>query len=259
LGGEKQMRCPRCDFENTNASNYCENCGTYLVQDPQYPTAQSTSDASQASSTHQAGQSEYADYPYESSAYSSGYASNTFNQQQYNVPSPPPSNGHNIPIAPPPPLLEPQPLAVEYNTYGNYGTQSQIFENQKISEPQLHKQSLPGRIIRGILYFLALVLAGLGIFGAITSFNSDNLTSGIGIILLFSLFIVGTFVFFLIRRFQHLRFPSFLLWLLATTLGAFVIIILGFAILGESSKASSFFLGIIFLLYGLILAALAVW
>lgn len=253
------MRCPRCDFENTSSNAYCENCGSSLVHDPQLPAAQSSSDASQVSSINQTGKNEYLGNPYESPAYSSGYASNTFDQSPYIVPPPPPSNGHNIPIAPPLPL-ESEPLAIDYNTYGSYGSQSRLFDNQKISEPQIRPQALLSRIIRGIIYFFAVFLAGFGAFAAIDSLNKSNMATGIGIALLFGLFIAGTVVFFLIRRFQHIHFLQFLLGLFITTGCAFVALILVYAVIGSFSQTlPSFLLGIIFLLYGLIVAALAVW
>jgi uncharacterized membrane protein len=253
------MRCPRCDFENTSSNTYCENCGTNLIEDPQYPTARSSSDAPPASSPNQVGKSEYVGYPYGSPVYN-GYAPNTFDQQQYTVPPPPPSNGHNIPIAPPPPPLEPPPLAADYNSYGNFGTQSQVFENQKVYEPQPQRQSLLARIIRGCIYFFAVFVAGFGAFAAIDSLSKNNMATGIGIALLFGLLIAGIVVFFLVRRFQHIRFLQFLLGLFVSTGCGIVALILVYAIFGNFDHAlPSFLLSIILLLYGLILAALALW
>jgi hypothetical protein len=255
------MRCPLCDFENTSSNTYCENCGSYLAENPQYsnPTILSSSDAAHATSTNQAGQDEYMSFPYDPQGYQ-GYAPNSFDQPPYTVPPPPPSNGHNMPIEQLLPPLEPSASAIDYNNVGNFGTQSQIFDNQKVYESQSRQQSLLARIIRGCIYFFAVIIAGFGAYGALTSFSSNNLTEGIGVALIFAMLILGTAVFFLVRRrFQKLRFSQFLLWFFAITGGAFLVLVLGFVILGESSKASSFFLGIIFVLYGLVVAALALW
>jgi hypothetical protein len=252
------MRCPRCDFDNTSANAFCENCGTYLAADPQNPTMRTSADVSRASSTNPASNSGYMNYPFESAGYQ-GYAPNTLDQQPYEAPPPPPSNGHNIPIAPIEPA-PPPPIAMDFNDYNTFGTQSQTYENQKVYGKQERKPSLAGRIIRGCIYFIALFVAGLGAFGAIDSINKSNLGSGIGIALLFGLLIAGTVIFFLVRRFQHIRFLQFLLGLFVSTGSAFVALIVVYAILGDFQQAlPSFLLGIILLLYGLILAALAVW
>ncbi len=157
-------------------------------------------------------------------------------------------------------LFEPPPLAMDYHSYGSFDTQSQVFENQKIHEPRVHKQSLLARIIRGIIYFVAVFIAGFGAFAAVDSLGKNNVAVGIGIALLFGLFIAGTVVFFLVRRFQHIRFVQFLLGLFVSTGCGIVALILVYAIFGDFSRTlPSFLLSIIILLYGLILAVLALW
>ena len=166
----------------------------------------------------------------------------------YNPPSPPPLNGNNaLPeyneLPPPPPPPE----------YSSYGMQSQAFTNQQfISRPGL-------AIFSAILYFMGALIAALGLLVTVTTFSTSALTGGIALLLGIVLLIVSIIVFIRIRgRFPLLRWWQRILWILGATLVGFIALIIE-AIIAPGPTVTNFFIGCIFILYGLAWAAIAVW
>ena len=166
----------------------------------------------------------------------------------YNPPSPPPLNGNNaLPdyneLPPPPPPTE----------YSSYGMQSQAFTNQQfISRPGL-------AIFSAILYFMGALIAALGLLVTVTTFSTSALTGGIALLLGIVLLIVSIIVFIRIRgRFPLLRWWQRILWIVAITVGGFIVLIIE-TILVPNPTVTNFFIGCIFILYGLAWAAIAVW
>jgi len=166
----------------------------------------------------------------------------------YNPPSPPPLNGNNaLPeyneLPPPPPPTE----------YSSYGMQSQAFTNQQfISRPGL-------AISSAILYFIGALIAALGLLVTVTTFSTSALTGGIALLLGIVLLIVSIIVFIRRRgRFPLLRWWQRILWIVAITVGGFIVLIIE-TILVPNPTVTNFFIGCIFILYGLAWAAIAVW
>ena len=167
---------------------------------------------------------------------------------EYNTVPPPPLNGNNPPPAynellPPPPPTE----------YSSYGMHSQASTNQQfIARPGL-------AIFSAILYFMGALIAALGLLVTVTTFSTSALTGGIALLLGIVLLIVSIIVFIRIRgRFPLLRWWQRILWIVAITVGGFIVLIIE-TILVPNPTVTNFFIGCIFILYGLAWAAIAVW
>jgi hypothetical protein len=163
---------------------------------------------------------------------------------QYNAPPPPPLNGHGT-LTPPPP---PPPLE-----YSSYTAQSQIFLNaQVISRPGIG-------IFSAILYFVGALVAVFGLIGTIATFSSSTGTGGIALLLGVALLIASIVVFIRIRRrFPLLRWWQRLLWILGAAVVGFVAIVIE-TIIAPGPVVTNYFIGCIFMLYGLAWAAIAIW
>jgi hypothetical protein len=164
----------------------------------------------------------------------------------YTPPSPPPLNGNNA-------LPEYNELPPPPTEYSSYGMQSQAFTNQQfISRPGL-------AIFSTILYFMGALIAALGLLVTVTTFSASALTGGIALLLGIVLLIVSIIVFIRIRgRFPLLRWWQRILWIVAITVGGFIVLIIE-TILVPNPTVTNFFIGCIFILYGLAWAAIAVW
>lgn len=165
---------------------------------------------------------------------------------EYNAPPPPPLNGnHSTPeydeLLPPPPPVE----------YGSM--QPQTFTHQKIT-------SRPGPgIFSAILYFIGALIAAFGLLGTIAAFGTDSLIKSVGFILSIALLIASIFVFVRIRRrFVILRWWQRILWILGATIAGFIALIIE-AIIVPNQLVTSYFVGCVFILYGLAWATIAVW
>ncbi len=161
-------------------------------------------------------------------------------QKEYKAPPPPPLNGHKkILIPPPPPPTE----------YGDeYSMPSQILAYEKIIAPP--------RIFSGILYFVGIVLAALGLMGTVTTFGTS---SRITLLLGIAMIIVGIVVFIRIRRhLPHLRWWQRILWIVVLTGSAFIVLIIE-VLISPNATLTNYFTGCVILLYGLVWAAIAVW
>lgn len=208
------MQCPRCGFEDTGLSAYCERCGTPLN------VPQPISDQTEFSVP----QIEYS---------------------QYSAPPPPPLNGHEaIPPPPPPP---------QYTEYSSHDMQSQIFSNQKvISRPTTS-------IFSAILYFMGALIAALGLMGMVTAIGTSAPVGGIALLLGTVLLIASIVIFIRIRRrFPHLRWWQRILWILAATVVGFIVLIIE-TILVHDPVVTNYVIGCVFMLYGIVWAAIAIW
>jgi hypothetical protein len=136
-----------------------------------------------------------------------------------------------------------------------YGEQSETFSNQSIfpSRPKI----TVFRIIRSILYFISTLLAAFGlvlIFNGL--FGTGNRAEGLAIFFALGLLVAGVVIFLLLlHRIPQLRLAYFIWGIVGVTVGAFMALILAFA-LGANPDLS---IGLIFLLYGLLLAAASLW
>ncbi len=154
--------------------------------------------------------------------------------------------GMEYDMPPPPPPME----------YGGY----QYHPDEKILE---HRSGISiFRIIRGIFYFIAVFTAAFGLFGSFNSFGHSSLLVGLGLFFMFGLIVAGIVLFLRMRRrITKLRLAQFIWWILGATVGMFMAAILESAFIPNFSNVpvGSFIFGCIFLLYGLVLAAIALW
>jgi hypothetical protein len=166
-----------------------------------------------------------------------------------------------------PPYISEQPEYLPRNDYSSpsqsaYGvdTPSQLLFYQKISPPK--PKITIFWIVRAILYFIAIFVAGIGLFGAFTSISSNNTLMYLGLFFFFGLLVAGVVFFIRVKHHvQRLRFWPLIGWICGATVGAFMATILDSAFFSDFSKdpAGSFIFGCVVLLYGLIIAGAALW
>src|SRR5438270_3408334 len=82
-----------------------------------------------------------------------------------------------------------------------YDIQSQALSYQKLF---LNPRITVFRVVRSIFYFLAVFVAGFGLFGSLTSFGNAHLMAGLGIFFWLGL-IVASVVIFLRVRYRIVR------------------------------------------------------
>jgi len=137
----------------------------------------------------------------------------------------------------------------------SYGMQSEIFSNQRIfpSSPRI----TVFRVIRSILYFIATLIAAFGLIGVFNGlYGTGNRAEGLAIFFALGLLVAGVVIFLNMRhRVPQLRLAHFILGILGVTVAWFMAVVLAFA-LGANPDLS---LGLIFLLYGFVLAAASLW
>lgn len=229
------MRCPNCDFENSVFSSICLRCGASLEVNP---SSQETPDANSQSSSSYTDPSVYQEYA-----------------AQYRAPTPPPTNGHNR-LFPPP---SPSERSSDETDEAAYSRPSQMYGDFKGHSTQA-SWTAP-RIIRSTVYFIWAAFGGFGILGALISINNSNALVAIGLLAWLGILIASVIVFIRLRhRIPRLRFSQFLYHSIIATVLAFVVIIVETALLGDSAKIlPGLFLGIIFAVYGLVIAVIALW
>ncbi len=151
----------------------------------------------------------------------------------------------------------PTPSPMEYSAIPSqsYGMQSEIFSNQRIfpSSPRI----TVFRVIRSILYFIATLIAAFGLIGVFNGlYGTGNRAEGLAIFFALGLLVAGVVIFLNMRhRVPQLRLAHFILGILGVTVAWFMAVVLAFA-LGANPDLS---LGLIFLLYGFVLAAASLW
>lgn len=214
------MQCPRCSFENEPTSTYCERCGTLLQNVEQ---------------------------------------NEVVGQPEYKVPPPPPLNGHNPP--PPPPAYDyttPPPIADEASS------QPPIVEEWgSMATPFYHNPGIQATghigVFSGILYFLGVLIVAFGAFAILIAFSSSASIGVIGLILSLAIVIASTVLFVrLLHHIPHLPGWQRILWLVALTMVAFILLVI--SVIVTSSKTTTSFVtsGVIFF-YGLAWCIIALW
>jgi hypothetical protein len=117
-------------------------------------------------------------------------------------------------------------------------------------------------IVRAILYFIAIFIAAFGLFAAFTAFSNAHVIIGLGIFFMIGFIVAGVVFFIRVKhRVQHLHLWPLVGWICGATVGAFMAVILDDAFFYNFSKnpVGTFIFWCIVLLYGLILAGVALW
>lgn len=149
-------------------------------------------------------------------------------------------------------------MEMEYNSPSplEYSGQSQAFSlHQKLS-------SRPGvtvrSVIRSILYFIAAFIAAFGFIGICNAlFGTSNRSEGLAIFFGLGLLVASVVLFLRVRyRVPRLRWSQFIWSVLGTTAGMFMALILAVALAPKGEFLDLSF-GLIVLLYGFIVAAIA--
>ena len=169
-------------------------------------------------------------------------------QVEYKVPPPPPLNGHKVlPLQLPHPPLSPPP-----NLEDDEVTPTLLAHPESIARPRVG-------VFSGILYFIGTVIAIFGLLGALTTPGSGTVTGLIGLLLALVVLILSI-VFFvrLRRRAPTLRWWQRIVWIIGATLIAALALILE-AIVSPHGLLTQYFTAFVQLLYGLGLAAIAIW
>ena len=230
------MRCPNCDLENDITSTYCERCGTLLQSISEYEIPE---------------------------------------QSEYQVPPPPPLNGHNPSPPPAPPVYDyaeapstftasttpppnqysdPFPSSVSPDTSNATGMSTPVYVTQRRQQP--HRIG----IFSGILYFLGVLLIAIGIVNMLTTFSTSAIIILTGRLLSSAVLLVSIVLFvYLVRRHTTLtHWWTRLLWIIVLTIGAFTLLVI-IELLNPSKFVNMFATGGMFFLFGLAWCAIAVW
>jgi hypothetical protein len=153
---------------------------------------------------------------------------------------------------PPPPLME-------YSKTPSLAAsrQSEMYANQKVSS---RPRITIFRVVRSIVYFIAVIFAAFSLIGICNSlFGTSDRFEALAIFFGLGLLVVGVIIFLLLqRRVPQLRLAHFMWGILGTIVGLFMAFALVSA-LDATGKLSDFSIGYIFLLFSVILAALALW
>lgn len=148
---------------------------------------------------------------------------------------------------------------------GEYSGLTRLFsyqnQNQKIfpSRPRITLL----RILRAIFYFiLAVPITAIGLFGTLESYTHSQRMTGFALFITIGLIAASVVLFYHVRRrVQRLGWVHLIWWILGTTVGLFMAAILDATFFPDWSNggSGSHIFGVILLLYGVILACVALW
>jgi len=187
-------------------------------------------------------------------------------QIEYQVPPPPPLNGHNPP-SPPPTNEDAPPLPSEYTTPApapQIQEWSRMSSLSNISTPlNIHQKMRPPQrpgVFSGILYFIGVIIVTFELFAILVNFGTGATIGLIGILLAIVI-VVASIVFFVRLVQQHtasLRWWQRLLWLVGLTVAAFVLLIIN-VLFSPSKTMTNVIMSSVFVLYGLVWCLIAIW
>ena len=169
-------------------------------------------------------------------------------QVEYKVPPPPPLNGHKVlPLQLPHPPLSPPP-----NLEDDEVTPTLLAHPESIARPRVG-------VFSGILYFIGTIIVIFGLLGMLTTRGSGTVIGLTGLLLALVVLILSI-VFFvrLRRRAPTLRWWQRIVWIIGATLIAALALILE-AIVSPHGLLTQYFTAFVLLLYGLGVAAIAIW
>ncbi len=137
-----------------------------------------------------------------------------------------------------------------------------------VVQPQQIVESLPARTsnvvdlaIRVLLYLIGTLIASFGLFGFLSAFMSEA-ADVVGFLFLFISSIVILVIALILHRTPYLRWRQRLVGMLAVTGVIFIVLLIGAAVISAhtgGSKEPSIIYGGIIVIYGVVLAATALW
>ena len=137
-----------------------------------------------------------------------------------------------------------------------------IAEQQLVVESQSRRRSgvidIVGRIL---LYLVSMLIASFGLFGFLAAFMSEA-AAVIGFLFLFMSSMVILLMVLLLHRTSYLRWWQRMVGILAVTGLIFIVLLIGTAIISMqtgNSKEPGIVYGSIVIIYGIVLAAIALW
>jgi hypothetical protein len=152
---------------------------------------------------------------------------------------------------PPPPPSPPPPLSYSF-----------VYPEQEVVPPpsRAHSLHILGRVV---LYLIGTLIASFGLFGFLTAFMSDS-AAIVGFLFLFMSSIIVLVIVLLLHRSPYLRGWQRLLGAFAATGVMFVVLIAGALLVTAQpahtgGKLSDIVYGSIIVVYGVVLAAIALW
>ncbi len=169
-------------------------------------------------------------------------------QVEYKVPPPPPLNGHKVlPLQLPHPPQSPLPKLEDDEV-----TPTLLSYPESIARPRVG-------VFSGILYFIGTIIVIFGLLGALTTPGS-GIVIGLTGLLLALVVLIFSIVFFvrLRRRAPTLRWWQRIVWIIGATLVAALALTLE-AIVSPHGLLTQYFTAFVQLLYGLGVAAIAIW
>ena len=229
--------CPNCNYENNQASSYCERCGTFLSSPPDNSRSEQT-----YASVHEAYTS-----PVDNPA--------TTQEQSYysSAPPPPPpfmtQSAYSIPINVPPPPPTPSPL------YSAPPVPDYSYGPSFVPQPG-RRRSFGALLFSSLLYLFGALCAAFGATGFLLHDASSTLV-GLVFILLCIVALIVLILLLIFRRTLKLRW-----WVrILIVFGLTIVATIGLFAAGvlSSNHLEYAALGIVFVAYGLVTAIVAFW
>ncbi len=136
-----------------------------------------------------------------------------------------------------------------------------VYPNQTIEPPPSRTRAILHTAGRVVLYLIGTTTASFGLFAFLTAFTSDTAAIA-GFLFLFISSIVILVMVLILHRSPYLLWWQRLLGVLAATGCIFVVLLLGAVIVGSApsnSARADIVYGSIVVVYGVVLAAIALW
>lgn len=230
-------RCLNCNYENNQASSYCERCGTFLSS----PSANSFSEQTYASVNE--AYTSPVDHPV------------TTQEQSYSIspPPPPPPTTQSIYSSPfdgPPPSILPfyNPSPVPNYSYG--------FPSSFVPSPEHRQRSFGAALLSALLYLLGALCVAFGATGLMLH-DTSNILIGSVFVVLCVVALIALILLLIFRKYLVLRWWARVLIVLGLTIVGTIALAVA-AVSGQGSPEYVAF-GIVFVIYGLITAIVAFW
>jgi len=114
-------------------------------------------------------------------------------------------------------------------------------------------------VFNGILYFLGVLIIAFGAFAILITFNTEATVGVIGLLLSLAIVIASIVLFVhLLHHIPHLRWWQRILWLVALTVAAFTLLVIG-VMVSPSKTITSLVTSCMIFFYGFAWCIIALW